>query len=206
MDDNNGLKGVFNVIINLLTHEPSYLEAPDYIPVSKVLNYGDGPYKLEKHYHANIASFLLLAKWFNFLKENGVYDNTRIIILSDHGRKLGDSFPQPYPNIRLPYNEEVETFNSLFMVKDFNASGTLVTNDNFMTCADVPLILTEKIIENPLNPFTGKLFETQKSQGVVITRSDAPDPEKYIYNIKHNEWLYVKDFIFDKKNWSVYIP
>jgi len=206
IDDDNGTKDVINIIINNLTHEPGYFEAPDYLPLSKVSNYGEGPYKMEKHYHANMASFLLLAKWFIFLKENNVYDNTRIIIVSDHGRKLGDSFPQPYPNIRLPYKEEVETFNSLLMVKDFNASGTLVTNDDFMTCADVPLILTENIIENPVNPFTGKILEALKSRGVVITRSDAPDPYKYTYNIKRNEWLYVKDFIFDNKNWSVYIP
>jgi hypothetical protein len=198
--------GTFNIIVNLLPHDLNFLEAPDYIPSSKVSNFGDGPYKLIDNYHVNIASYLLLAKWFDFLKEKGVYDNTRIIIVSDHGRKLGNSFPYPYPNIRLPYNDEVQNYNPLLMVKDFYNSGQLVINDDFMTCADIPVLLTKNLIENPVNPFTGKILETQKIQGVIITRSEsAVNSGEYIYNIKRNEWFHVKDFIFDKNNWSVYI-
>ena len=35
------------------------------------------------HYQVNMAAFLKLGEWFDYLRENGVYDNTRIIIVSD---------------------------------------------------------------------------------------------------------------------------
>ena len=41
-----------------------------------------------QHYHVNMAAMLQLAAWFDSLRENGVYDNTRIIIAADHGRNL----------------------------------------------------------------------------------------------------------------------
>ena len=47
----------------------------------------DTPYKMS-HYHSNMASFLQLGKWFNYMREQGVYDNTRIIIVADHGWPL----------------------------------------------------------------------------------------------------------------------
>ena len=40
------------------------------------------------HYHANAAALLRLGEWFDWMREQGVYDNTRIIIVSDHGRDL----------------------------------------------------------------------------------------------------------------------
>jgi hypothetical protein len=41
-----------------------------------------------KQYHVAMAALLLRGKWFDFLLENGVYDNTRIIIAPDHGSSL----------------------------------------------------------------------------------------------------------------------
>jgi arylsulfatase A-like enzyme len=40
------------------------------------------------HYHSNMATMLRVGEWMDYLKEQGVYDNTRIIIVADHGRKL----------------------------------------------------------------------------------------------------------------------
>jgi hypothetical protein len=98
----------------------------------------------------------------------------------------------------------VQTYNSLLLVKDFAKTGALVTNTDFMTTADVPILLCENLIENPVNPFTQKPLEADKKDGVVITTSFYPDPGKYGYNIYPFEWLFVKDNIFDKDNWSKY--
>ena len=41
-----------------------------------------------RSYHCNMAAFLQLGKWFDVLREQGVYDNTRIILVADHGYSL----------------------------------------------------------------------------------------------------------------------
>ena len=44
------------------------------------------------------------------------------------------------------------------MVKDFESKGFTIS-DEFMTNADVPTIAVNGMIENPINPFTGKMIE-----------------------------------------------
>lgn len=36
------------------------------------------------HYQSNMAALLQLGEWFDYLRDNGVYDNTRIILVADH--------------------------------------------------------------------------------------------------------------------------
>jgi YidC/Oxa1 family membrane protein insertase len=187
---------------NILTHEPAFFQAPDYIPVFEVTDKGNGPFSDESHYHVNMAAFLLLGKWFSYLKQNEVYDNTRIIVVSDHGLNIHSSFPN---NIQLPNGDELEFYNALLMVKDFNARENLQTDYQFMTNADVPFLAANEIIENPKDPFTGKGLKPQKEGGVTITSSHiwANDKQgKFAYTIKKDEWLHVHDNIFDEKNWT----
>jgi hypothetical protein len=192
----------FNIIVNDLTHNPALFEVPEYKPSRNLTNIGNGPFAAEKHYHVNMASFLLLAKWFDFLKENNVYNNTRIIIVSDHGRNIRSPFPN---NIILPNGIDLENYAAFLMVKDFGAEFTLRTNNSFMTNADVPHLATEGIIKTLINPFTYKELATDKNHGVTITSSTIWDPEemlKYKYDIKRDEWLHVKDNIFDPAKWN----
>jgi hypothetical protein len=190
------------LFINNLTHEPAFMGVPDYKPSNNLTNRGKGPFANEDPYHAIMASFLLLAKWFDFLRENGVYDNTRIILVSDHGRNLHSPFPD---NITLPNGHDLEYYTALLMVKDFDAEFALATDNSFMTNADVPHIAAAGIVQKLVNPFTGKELIVDKSNGVTITTSQIFSPQKalkYMYDIKRNEWLHVKDNIFDPANWS----
>ena len=192
----------YNVITNDLTHDPFFLQAPDYVPVNRVTNMGEGPFANEDHYHANIASLILLGKWFNFLKENNVYDNTRIIIASDHGRDLYSNFPD---NIILPNNKSLQSYAALLLVKDFNSNDFLSVNDSFMTVADIPLLALDGIVENPVNPWTGKILLSDKENGITLTTSELWDHKKqskYSLNIKPNEWLHVRENIFEIRNWT----
>jgi hypothetical protein len=192
----------YNVLSNDLTHEPRYLQAPDYIPLEKITNTGSGPFAHEEHYHVNMAALLLLGKWFDFLKENNVYDNTRIIIVSDHGRNIYSQFPD---NIILPNGESLEAYTALLMVKDFHAHGALIVDDSFMTNADVPLIALKDIVENPLNPWTGKIITGNKENGITLTTSvlwSVDRHSEYSFAIKPDEWLHVHTTIYDQNNWS----
>ena len=130
---------------NGLTHEPCYLSAPDYVP-DQISEYSVGAKK--KAYSVHMAALLRLADWIEYMKENDVYDNTRIIIVSDHGHYYDET------------DYVYSLFNPLFLVKDFNSHGTLTADYQFMTNADVPSILLDGIIENPINPFTGNPINT----------------------------------------------
>jgi hypothetical protein len=112
-------RGSFVIFVNDLTHEPAFLEAPrDYTPVSEVSDYGTGPFAHDAFYHVNISSYLLLAKWFDFLKQNDIYDNTRIIIVSDHG--VGVKTPE---TIELPNGSLSRAYHPILFVKDFGDGG-----------------------------------------------------------------------------------
>ena len=121
-------------------------------------------------YHVNMATYIQLGKWFDYLRENGVYDNTRIILVSDHGRDL-DHF-----DIKCG-DTDMEYFIPVVMVKDFNATGFTVS-DEFMTNADTPSLATSGIIDDPKNPFTQKPITSDAKQGPqVIFYSDEIDTE-----------------------------
>ena len=164
----------FLMMRNDTTHSECLLQEPDYIPANSVDNTAydvdmvsrytvDGKtMQMETeyqviHYHVNMAALLQLGKWFDFLRANDVYDNTRIILVSDHGRDLGQ--------FDITCNgEDMEFFMPLLMVKDFNATGFSVCED-FMTNGDVPSIATFGIIEDPINPFTGNPINSNAKTG-----------------------------------------
>lgn len=197
-----GASGTLTMLSNDLTHEPDFLQAPDYVPALEITNKGGGPFAHEDHYHVNIAALSLLGEWFSFLKENHIYDNTRIIIVSDHGRDLRSDFPG---NIILPDGSSLQAYTALLLVKDFNAAGDLAVDNAFMTNADAPLLAVKNIIPHPVNPFTRAPLRSDKENGVTITTSrlwEIERQEKYQFKIQPDEWLHVHDDIFDPNNWS----
>jgi YidC/Oxa1 family membrane protein insertase len=192
-------RGSFVIFVNDLTHEPAFFQAPDYTPVSEVTDYGTGPFALDALYHVNIASYLLLGKWFEFLKQNDVYDNTRIIIVSDHG--VGVKTPETHI---LPNGVDSSAYHPILFLKDFDAlaeEGGILTDKRFMTNADAPLLALQGIIENPENPFTSHRMQSDKENGVKIA-TVRREANEYTYNIADDEWLAVRDNMLDPSNWS----
>jgi hypothetical protein len=192
----------FMTIYSHLPHSPAFLQAPDYHPVQSVTDRGAGPFANNYHYHVNMASFLLFGKYLDFLKENGVYDNTRIIIVADHG--VGVTLSDQMKNIQLPDGGHLSSYNPILLVKDFNSEGSLAIDNSFMTNADSPFFALEGIVDNPVNPFTLNPLESDKDQGIYITTIGALnsiDHSKYQYKIGRNQWIFVKDNIYDPANW-----
>lgn len=212
-EDNN----TFLMISNDTTHEPMLLKEPEYEPAEVVDN---TEYDTEhadrfvlngremnmrnddqmKHYHVNMASMIQLGKWFDYLRENEVYDNTRIIIVADHGRFLSQFDDMRFGEGR---KEDVMTYNPLLMVKDFNSS-EFTTDNTFMTNADVPTLATNGLIEQPVNPFTGKEinsdYKLQGEQHIFFT--EAWDTTVNNGNtFLPGDWFAVQDNIFDMNNW-----
>ena len=70
-----------------------------------------------------------LREWFAWMKANGVYDNTKIIIVADHGAgEFGERW----------YESAV---NPILMVKDFDQRGDLKESDVLMSNSDVLSII-----------------------------------------------------------------
>jgi YidC/Oxa1 family membrane protein insertase len=184
----------YTAMVNELTHDTAIFQYPDYIPRMEVTDRGNGPFAEEKTYHALVASFLLLGKWFEVLQEQGVYDNTRIVIVSDHGKQVKCEYPG---NIPLPNNDMLSGYHALLLVKDFNSHGELAEDSTFMTHGDVPAIAMNDLIINPKNPFSNNTITTGKKNIVVITTANTLQ-----FKIADDQWLSVHDNIFDSKNWE----
>ena len=209
--------GSYTAFINQLTHENDVMlfEAPDYVPVASVKELGPSKFRHNIGYHTQMASFKLIGNWLSYLKENGIYDNTRIIIASDHG---GDAREDDFERDD-DLDESITGgqyhgrghYHCLFMYKDFNAHGKMVLDhDTFMTNADTPSLMLRGFREEEfVNPFTNKPipYDTTplKKDGVYISASDAHQPGnngKFKFSIKDSEWWHVKENIFKKENWS----
>lgn len=78
-----------NIIVNNITHEPPnqnnvhFINKDFLIPLAK--KYCRNQYT-EEHFYANFLAHESCAKFFHFLKEQDCWDNTRILIMGDHGR------------------------------------------------------------------------------------------------------------------------
>jgi membrane protein insertase Oxa1/YidC/SpoIIIJ len=189
-------ENTFLFLVNETTHRDTFMQAPNYTPLLTVTNFGTSPFSKSMLYHCNAAAMILLANWFDFLIKEDVYNNTRIILVADHG---------PTPNFvtktNLPFN--VDGLNPLLMVKDFNALGNMKTDMTFMTNADVPSITLEGIINDPRNPFTGNkitIESKRKPLYIAIGRVRVKNETQLYLNPQKD--YYVQDNIFDENNWT----
>jgi hypothetical protein len=195
-------KNTFTLFVNELTHEPAFLQAPDYVPVPIVTNRGTSKYAGIVNYPANAAALKRLGTWFEYLKQNNVYGNTRIIICADHGADINSGI-FPYSE-QIPFNREI--YNPLLMIKDFDADFLLKTDNSFMTNGDVPLLAFKDLIQNPVNPFTKNPINDAPKHGILhITTSTKFMPYEHnanTFKIAPNEWYTVHTDIFNAGNWQ----
>jgi hypothetical protein len=196
-------QGSFVCMVNNLTHSPSLLQRPDYTVVREISNFGANPFGGSpaslRYYHVNVASYILLGKWFDFLKEEGVYDNTRIIIASDHDSDVIK------PGFSDSLNKINTNYNPILLFKDFDAQGDLSTDMTFMTNADVPLLAVKDLINDAANPFTGKPLKADKDGGVNIFlggTSQTRDYPGWEALDRVSNFYHVKDDIFVEENWT----
>jgi hypothetical protein len=188
---------------NETPHNGTFTQYPDYVPVEKVTDRGNGVFSDNSSYHTSAAFYHAFGKYLEDLKKNGVYDNTRIIIVADHGTGVRPSNPELDFTVQ---GKSWTRYNPVLMLKDFNAAGKLLQNWDFMTNADVPQLALDGIVDDPVNPWTGRLLSKKgKENGAYITNNEffmAHEHERNNFRIKDDEWLHVHNNIFDKNNWS----
>jgi len=210
----------FLALTNDITHAPCFLQLPNYEISSNVDNHlyekdeiirndaNDNVLNMKEkvhvsHYHTNMATMLKLAEWFDLMRDNGVYDNTRIILVGDHGWNIRQFKNMIVEDVKDGYGD-IERYYPLLLVKDFNAKGFTVS-EKFMTNADVPNLAFKDLIDEPTNPFTGnKISEAYKENKQFVLGSDK-------YRVHPNmgcsfapgRWYSVHTNMLDKNNWKL---
>lgn len=191
-------------LVNNSTHDSLFLQAPDYRPVAEVTDFGTSGYKKNASYHSFAGAMLRVGEWLDFLKKNGCYDNTRIVLVADHSethKEDGYEWDEKFDKIGPGH------FHPLLMFKDFNSKGPLKISDEFMTNADGPVLITKGITDNPVNPATGTpLDSSKKADGALVCTDDIFMPyhnkSEYYFTAEKDHWYRVKGNIFKSENWQ----
>ena len=221
--------GTFMYIDNNTPHSAMLLSEPSYEPAQDVDNTAydtantarfdvsvngyelqTDSYDLMRHYESNAAAYIMLGEYFDYLRQEGVWDNTRIIIAADHGTMNYDvAF---FGNeTAIGDNSGMEAFNPVLMVKDFGSSG-FVTSEDLMVNADIPYIATQGIIDNAVNPFTGNPLITHEDCGMPLYIFDSNDSNvggnasdgPYALRFTPDAWYgFDGERVFDPGSWFV---
>lgn len=218
-------KNEFVTFDNNTAHESNLLQLPDYTPAVNVDNtaFETNPI-LRKSidgrqiefddslqtscYHANMAAFIQLGRWMDYLKENNVYDNSRIIIVSDHGFsqiRPEHIFDKSKDDMGYAMRHDILYFNPVLMVKDFGDEEFSVDNQ-FMTNADVPTIAMNGLIDSPVNPFSGKPINNSEKNNLyhVVQKVENSISENNGNVLLPAYWyVYHGEDIYDVNNWEI---
>ena len=140
-------------------------------------------------------------KWITWMKKNNVYDNTKIILVSDHGVGWGLYNGKIQANVPVNWKENKAIcpkiflhLNSLMMVKDFDSKGPLKKDWRLMSSADASAIAF-----NENDPT--KSDSTSRTVKAYITKWIKEIDDVNTYEIS-NEYE-VSNNIFDLKNWKI---
>lgn len=204
--DTNNDKPSLIYIENDTSHYSCYLENDFITPSSRKIDGLTGDYKTNndiqyKDYLGTATALLNLGKYCEYLKKIGVYDNTRIIFVADHG------FPMDF-NVSI-FNDFSDASipcgaNPLLMFKDFNASGKLKTDEQFMTNADTLFLAKQDLPISDINPFTGNKLVQKKDKvftivghGTESNQDQMRDKTKFTINKAYE----VHDDMRKPENW-----
>ena len=223
----DGAEGAFVVIQNGTAHNTMPLKEPEYEPAFEFDNteydeankdrfiYDGKAIKMDDnyalaHYQCNMAAFIQIGNWLDYLREIGVYDNTRIIIVSDHGWPLGqfdDMILLDGVSDTMYNAEDAMAYNPLLLYKDFGSDAAFTTDYSFMTNADTPYLAMDGIIDNPVNPFTSNpvfMPDAKNAEKLYIMYTDNWSLEGNTDKVFTNTiWYSLRgQNVFDRNNWS----
>ena len=149
-----------------------------------------------KHYDSESCALNYLSNFIAWLKQEGIYDNTQIFVVSDHSG---------YDSIGIAREIAAKDIrpDALFLFKDFNAKGALKIESRLMTNYDSPSIFCENIPKGCPNVPKNIITHYPKDRTVIVTSPTSAGLELH----KKNEWLIdyyfqVKDSIYNRDNWQ----
>ena len=153
LSNTNASKATYKFFDNEITHHPWLMDAKTCTVSAKPKIYKTRQDNADELHLANeMCALKALSRWINWMKSEGIFDNTMIILVSDHDGMDSDMIGKVFGS---PYKGMVGKPNPLLLVKHLGRSGNKDVEIN-----DMPLSLTDvsKLIDNDLNiqPFTGR--------------------------------------------------
>ena len=141
-----------NMFFNMLPHEPYFIDE-DEQPTKSFTQFEQGHYRSQgfqtqfgyQHYLAAKATMHLLADYFDWMREKGVYDNTKIIIFSDHGIRGQAIDPSTRAKEGGTTGYDFVAYRSALFVKDVGAKGDMRVSEEFKPNATAPQFACEEI-------------------------------------------------------------
>ncbi|MBB5225256.1 membrane protein insertase YidC [Treponema ruminis] len=219
IENNNA--GTYCMVYNSTPHHEAFLSSPNYDIPSSTKTGDTGSFSVSsteeiQTYQVNAATILKLGSFFDYLRKEGVYDNTKIIIVADHGYTRKG----PFSAFSFKENNIAGAFNPLLLVKDFNAFYDIQTDNTFMTNADIPYIATQHLFSDgkqAKNPYSNETLHPSRvfpyyvydysgrwggkrfvSFDKVTTKADGFE----IYDISNNISFEIGGNIFNQDNWK----
>lgn len=201
----------FNVYWSILPHEP-YFMGDDCLPRStpldltreEVARRGQTSLFAVQHAIAARCSLQMVATYFDWMKQVGVYEQTRIIVVSDHGivGPVEDRSSRAVAGGTTD-NLFVRT-RSLLLVKPRGSSAPLQVSEEFLPNAEVPRIACEEI-GTCTNPYLNDRPIRSEAHDKPFVVSMVP----WQFNLqKHDAFVILRELQltgsdpYDVKNWT----
>ncbi|TLD96113.1 hypothetical protein LS71_007175 [Helicobacter jaachi] len=143
-----------------------------------------------QHYDTEACALLYLNDYVQWLKDNDIYDNTQIFVVSDHSG---------FDSIDIPIYSRPD---ALFLFKDFNAQGALEVDSRLMANYDIVSIFCENLPKGCPNVAPNVLKNYPKNRKVIHTL-----PISWIIDLhKTNQWIFnaaysVEGDMHNKEHW-----
>ena len=200
----NATKPTFKFIHTSMTHAPYgiYLNNGqcEYLsdktiwentnPHISAMEYGKYSYQ---HFDTELCALTYLAYYIQWLKDEGIYDNTQILIVSDHAGDDSINTPKLSPR--------TIGADIIFLFKDFKERGNLKIDSRLMASYDIASIFCANLKGGCPNVTPNILQNYPANREIIHARPDD--------SFKHesHKWLItkaykVKDNIYDAKNWT----
>lgn len=197
LSNTNSTQPTYTLLSSLTTHMPWVLSA-NCLPVIDGQTTGEG---YEAHVQNEICALESLSKWLEWMKKEGIYDNSLIIFVSDHGR--GDSkqliniYRKKHPD-RKKYPADI---HALLLVKPFNAHGELKTDDTaLMANYDVPALI-EQALAPERKIEQAWLDKNRERCGIAGEAGRHMQDSDYL--LKINAKVCITGSLFDIDNWKI---
>ena len=207
LTDSNGSENNFVYIGNDTPHDPIFLDASLERPSEPVWetagNYKCHDTNVLQDYDVNAAAILLLGRYFEYLQKNDLYDNTKIIVVSDHAYYHHYSAFDSFSDATVP-----SAYNCLLLYKDFNSDSAVKTDDTLMTNADTLYLLKDGLALSDVNPYTGKALIPDTKQSVKVYPLSKNNGNNPTFNLNETQFKFdtpcweIKENIFDPANWK----
>ena len=154
-------------------------------------------------YNAAVKALRVLAEWFDWMKSEGIYDNTRILIVSDHGYSGINPMFEDFRVIRDSEGRILEgtgRVQPIFLIKDFQQRGPLVRSDHFVSNADTAAFATKGIADT--DPLRDPLTIDSDSRELIMSFVATRPEEQYEHGYRIHGQFLVKGSIFERENWK----